>query len=211
MIGFLKTGVHTLPTMRLDAERLYLRPARPKDWKAWARLRAESRSFLVPWEPSWPVDALSRGAFVRRLRRQIAEWRQDEGYSFLMFLRADHAVVGGVSLSNVRRGVAQMATLGYWIGERFAHQGLMTEAVLTILDFGFRHLGLHRIEAACLPENRASKGLLLKTGFGEEGVGRAYLRINGAWRDHLLFAIVREEFEGMAGSRAARVADLVEP
>lgn len=194
MIGFLRTGAGPMPKVRLDGPRVFLRPPRARDWKAWAALRYESRDFLRPWEPSWPSDALTRGAFVRRIRRQAADWHADQAYSFLMFAQIDRALLGGLGLSNVRRGVAQMGSLGYWIGERHARQGYMTEGVLAVLAFAFRHLGLHRVEAVCLPTNEASRRLLAGAGFHEEGCARAYLRIDGQWRDHLFYGILREDF-----------------
>ena len=100
--------------------------------------------------------------------------------------------MGALTLSNVRRGVAQTATLGYWMGKPFARQGYMTGAVKLMLDVAFRHLWLHRIEAACLPSNQASIGLLGKCGFAPEGLARGYLKIAGEWRDHLLFARLAE-------------------
>ncbi len=183
-----------MPPVRLEGERVYLRPPRGRDWKAWARLRAESRDFLTPWEPAWPVDALSRGAFMRRLRRQVADWRRDEGYSFLIFDRATEELMGGIGLTNVRRGVAQCASIGYWIGRHHARRGYMTEAARAVLGFSFDQIGLHRIEAVCLPSNEPSKALLEALGFLLEGYARKYLRINGDWQDHLLYALLREEF-----------------
>lgn len=178
---------------RLKCGRVYLRPGRQNDWRAWATLRAESRDFLVPWEPSWSGDSLSRAAFRRRLRSHEAEWHRGTGYSFLLFRRDDDALLGGVTLSNVRRGVAQTASLGYWVGERYARQGYMTEALSAVLDFAFERLALHRIEAACLPANQASQALLRKIGFQEEGFSRQYLRINGRWQDHRLFAVLQSD------------------
>ena len=100
-------------------------------------------------------------------------------------------MLGALTLSNVRRGVAQMATLGYWIGAPFARQGYMTDALQALLPFAFDHLHLHRVEAACLPRNDASIALLRRAGFEQEGLARSYLKINGAWQDHLLFARLR--------------------
>jgi len=197
VIGFLKTGLQAMPSIRIDGERTYLRPLRARDWRAWASLRKESRAFLTPWEPAWPPDALSRAAYARRLRRQVQEWRADEGYSFLIFRADDDALVGGVGFSNVRRGVAQMASLGYWIGARHARQGLMTDAVVVATGFAFRQLGLHRIEAACLPDNVASRALLERVGFVEEGLARDYLKIDSRWRDHVLFGLLRTDLERM--------------
>ena len=155
---------------------------------------AFSYRFIATTVTSAVRDALTRQAFRRRIRAYETEWRDGTSFSFLVFRRNDEAVVlGGITLSNVRRGVAETASLGYWIGAGHAHQGYMTEALVCALDFAFERLGLHRIEAACLPNNAASKGLLLKAGFTQEGYTRRYLRINGDWRDHLLFAILRED------------------
>jgi [ribosomal protein S5]-alanine N-acetyltransferase len=180
-------------SIRLEGPRVFLLPPRMGDFKAWAALRDESNAFLTPWEPTWPHDALSRHAFRRRLKAYSQEWRQGTGFSFLVYRLSDSALMGGVTLSNVRRGVAQAASLGYWIGERFARQGFMSEAVSAVLEFAFEELALHRIEAACLPENDASRSLLLKVGFRQEGYARQYLRINGKWQDHLLFEILRDD------------------
>jgi [ribosomal protein S5]-alanine N-acetyltransferase len=171
----------------------FLRAPRDGDWGDWAALRATSRAFLVPWEPTWPADSLSRAAFRRRIRVIGAEWREDSGYTYFIFRRSGPALVGGVTLSNMRRGVAQTASLGYWVGAPFARQGLMTEALSVLLPYAFERLGLHRIEAACLPQNAASRGLLAKVGFIEEGYARGYLRINGEWRDHVLYGLLQAE------------------
>ncbi len=180
--------------LRLRRDRVYLRYPIQQDWRAWSALRADSQAFLAPWEPTWAHDALSRGAFRRRLRMYRTEMRQGGTHSFLIFRTADDALLGGITLSNLRRGVAQTATLGYWIGAVHARQGYVTEALGAVLEFAFRRLGLHRIEAACLPHNEASRRLLLKCGFQEEGFAREYLRINGSWQDHQLFAILRSKF-----------------
>ena len=179
--------------LRLERGRVYLRVPVHRDWRAWATLRAESRDFLAPWEPTWAYDALTRGAFRRRLKLYKAEMRQGVTYSFLIRRRADDVLLGGITLSNVRRGVAQSATLGYWIGAPYARQGYMTEALGAVLEFAFARLGLHRVEAACLPNNEASRRLLLHVGFREEGYARQYLRINGRWQDHQLFAVLRDD------------------
>ncbi len=181
---------------RLDAERVYLQPPRYRDWHAWAGLRARSREFLAPWEPSWASDALTHAAYRRAMRQSALEWHTDASYGFHIFRRADHAFLGGLALRHVRRGVAQAASLGYWVGAEFANQGFMGEAVGALVPFAFDRLGLHRVEAACLPRNEASRRLLLKQGFKDEGLARAYLRINGAWEDHVLFAMLAEDRRG---------------
>ncbi|MBV9523595.1 MAG: GNAT family N-acetyltransferase [Alphaproteobacteria bacterium] len=182
------------PPLRLVGERIILRAPERGDWQIWADLRGESRSFLTPWEPSWPSDALSRASFRRRIARYAMDWRTDQGYSLFLFRRADEAILGGIGLSHVRRGVAETASLGYWIGERHARQGYMSEALRLTLDFAFHKLRLHRVEAACLPTNVPSRALLRKVGFREEGYAEKYLCIDGKWQDHTLFALLREEW-----------------
>ena len=178
--------------LRLERNRVYLRFPVQRDWRNWAALRAESRDFLAPWEPTWAYDALTRGAFRRRLKMYKAEMRQGVTYSFLIFRRVDDVLLGGITLSNLRRGVAQSATLGYWIGSPHRNQGYMTDSLAAILEFAFSRIGLHRVEAACLPANEASRRLLLRSGFREEGYAREFLRISGRWQDHQLFAILRD-------------------
>lgn len=193
-IRLIPEGLLSPPAMRLDGERVYVRPPQPKDWKSWADVREASRDFLVPWEPTWPTDALTRDSFLRRVRRQAAEWREDEAYAFLVFEQGTGNVVGGVGLTNIRRGVAQMGTMGYWVGKAYARHGYTSEAARLVLGFAFGQLGLHRVEAACLPSNAPSRGLLEKVGFREEGYARAYLRIDGKWADHVLYAILRDDW-----------------
>ncbi len=193
---FFGGGLLNLPAVRLDGEFVYLRPPTVRDWSAWAELRALSRDFLTPWEPAWPPDCLSRTTFIRRLRRQASEWRDDAGYSFVTCEKETDLLVGGLGLGNIRRGVAQVATLGYWIGQPYARRGYTGAAVRLALNFAFNHLTLHRVEASCLPGNQASRGLLQKLGFTCEGLGRGYLRINGTWRDHLLFALLSDNWRG---------------
>ena len=181
---------------------VYLRPAEMRDYAPWAELRQSSRAFLTPWEPTWPPDDLTRAAFRRRVRRHAEELGRDEAYPFLLFLERDDRLVGGLTLGQVRRGVAQAATLGYWMGAPYAGRGLMARAARAAAHFAFATLRLHRVEAACLPENAASVRLLEGVGFHREGFARSYLRINGEWRDHLLFAMT--ETDPILSSRRPR-------
>ncbi len=183
---------------RLDGVQVYARPPMERDWQEYAELRAASRRFLEPWEPTWPSDALMRDAFVRRLRRYANDWRDDLAYNFLLFRKDGDRLVGGISLSNVRRGVAQAGSLGYWIGETYARRGYMSEGLNAMLGFAFHQLGLHRVEAACLPANEASQRLLLRCGFVREGYAKKFLKIRGEWQDHLLFALLAEQYRGGA-------------
>jgi len=175
---------------RLTSDRVFLRPPERGDYEAWASLRAGSRDFLSPWEPNWPPDALSRASFRARVACYAEDWRTDQAYNFFIFTR-DETLVGGIGLSNIRRGVSETASLGYWVGEPYARQGYMTSALPLVVDFAFERLGLHRLEAACLPSNIPSRSLLAKAAFQQEGYAREYLCIAGKWQDHLLFAILR--------------------
>jgi len=177
----------------LQGDGIFLRYPQMSDFAAWADLRHESREFLAPWEPIWAADELSRSAFRRRIRRYQREIRNDLAYPFFVFRKPDNLLMGGCTLSNVRRGVTQSAAIGYWIGERHSRHGHMYAALRTVLPFVFQVLALHRLEAACIPENEASRALLMKVGFREEGRARRYLQINGEWRDHVLFALLDDD------------------
>ena len=179
--------------LRIDGDSVMLRPPRASDYGAWSDLRRRSKAFLQPWEPIWPADDLSRSAFRRRLMAYQRDMDLGSGYAFLVFRKPDHILVGGITLSNIRRGVAQMGSVGYWVGEPFVRQGHTLAAVHALCGFGLGRLGLHRMEAACLPEHLPSMTLLERHGFQREGLARSYLKINGAWRDHVLYALVENE------------------
>jgi ribosomal-protein-alanine N-acetyltransferase len=170
-----------------------LRVPQASDFTEWAALRERSRAFLTPWEPTWPADDLTRSAFRRRVKRYAEDLRGDVAYAFLIFRSGDNAMVGGLTLANIRRGVAQAGSIGYWIGAPYARKGYMTAALRALMPFCFDTLRLHRVEAACIPTNTASIRLLEKTGFQREGYARAYLCINGMWQDHLLYARLKDD------------------
>lgn len=174
----------------LTGRKAILRPGRMEDFEAWAELRFESQAFLRPWEPEWPEDDLTRGAFRARIRRAAREISADEAYPLFIFRTADGRLVGGLTIGLIRRGVSQACTLGYWMGEPYAGRGFMSDAVRTASTFIFGELGLSRIEAACLPRNERSIRLLEHLGFQREGAAQGYLKINGAWEDHLLYALL---------------------
>ncbi|MCP5432403.1 MAG: GNAT family N-acetyltransferase [Alphaproteobacteria bacterium] len=177
----------------LQGEGVRLRPPAPRDYEAWVALRSESAASLQKYEPRWPADELTRFGFRRRLRSYQAEMKRGEGYAFLVFAGPEDVLVGGCNLSNVRRGSQLCATLGYWAGERHRNRGYITAAVKAISSFCFGTLGLHRVQAACLPDNEPSKSVLRKAGFREEGLARSYLKVDGNWRDHLLFGLVEDD------------------
>lgn len=192
-MSLLRSSAPISEHLRIDGRRVYLRPPIPGDYEKWSALREASRNFLTPWEPVWPADDLSRPSFRRRLKRYAQEMREDSGYALFIFRNEDNALIGGLTLSNVRRGVTQSCTLGYWMGEAFSGQGYMREAARCVVPFVFEQLGLHRLEAACVPNNEPSKAVLRHAGFQEEGLARRYLRINGVWQDHLLFALLESD------------------
>lgn len=176
----------------ITGETVRLRPPRLSDHADWARLRLESREYLQPWEPTWPDDDLGRAAFRRRLSIYAREMELGNAWPMFIFDREDQGLRGAVTLSNVRRGVASMGTLGYWIAQRYAGQGYATQAVRALCHYAFEQLKLHRIEAACVPANLASQKVLERSGFEMEGRARAYLKINGVWADHLLYGRISD-------------------
>ncbi len=182
--------------VRLVTERLVLRSPRHSDFRPWMDLRQISREFLAPWEPAWSSDHLTRKAFSDRVywaQRSVAD-----GNALPLFLirREDEALLGAVTLDNIRRGPAQAGTLGYWIGEPHALKGYMREAIDAVVHYSFAMLDLSRVEAACLPENVASRRVLEKAGFKYEGVAQSYLQIGGRWRNHVLYANLRPDRRG---------------
>jgi [ribosomal protein S5]-alanine N-acetyltransferase len=179
--------------MPIHGDGIYLRPAELRDYTQWSQLREQSRAFLTPWEPVWPSDDLTQQSFRYRVRRHTEEMARDEAYSFLIFRQQDDLLVGGLSFGYVRRGVSQSASLGYWMGAPYAGKGYMKRAVHAACLYGFDKQGLNRIDAACLPANEPSKRLLERVGFRHEGYARAYLNINGDWRDHLLFGLLSKD------------------
>lgn len=185
-------------TPELRDRDILLRGARNSDFAAWQSVRRQSWEFLKPFEPRWGEADLKKVVFDARLRRCRSEAKSGHEYSFLIFLcdGDDQVLVGGITLSNIRRRSAQMANLGYWMSAESAGNGIMTRAVGMLLPFVFNTLRLHRIQAACLPHNIASRCVLEKNGFREEGYAENYLQIDGAWQDHVLYALSRERYEG---------------
>ncbi len=183
------------PVPTIEGEGVYLRVPQMSDFPQWSELRGRSRAFLTPWEPAWSADDLSRSAFRRRMSRYARDMQADEAYPFLIF-RKDDVLLGGLTLSNVRRGVCQAAVLGYWMGMPFAGKGFMKAAVRALLPVAHDTLRLHRVEAACMPRNQPSIQLLRSCGFVNEGYARNYLCINGRWEDHLMFARLNTDLLG---------------
>jgi [ribosomal protein S5]-alanine N-acetyltransferase len=182
--------------VRIETERMTLRLPQHSDFRAWTALRAESRDFLIPWEPVWAEDHFTRKSFTNRVYWAARAERLGTALPVFLIRRSDEALVGALTLDNIRRGPAQSGTLGYWIGQRHARQGYMREAIRAMVHHAFAEMDLSRIEAACLPENVASRGVLEKSGFKYEGVAQSYLQINGRWRNHVLYACLRADRRG---------------
>ncbi|MFN3722664.1 MAG: GNAT family N-acetyltransferase [Paracoccaceae bacterium] len=181
---------------KLETERMTLRLPTHGDWRTWAELREDSAAFLTPWEPVWSADHLSRRAFTNRVYWAQRAEAQGTAVPFLLIRRQDQQLLGAITLDNIRRGPAQCGTIGYWVAEPFSRRGYMREAILAVVHHAFTTLDLSRVEAACLPENAASRGVLEKTGFKYEGVAQSYLQINGRWRNHVLYAALRADRRG---------------
>lgn len=182
--------------VKIETERLTLRPPGHSDFRSWAGLRYGSMEFLTPWEPAWAEDHLSRKSFSNRVY-----WAQKSingGNALPLFLvrREDQALLGAITLDNIRRGPAQAGTLGYWVAQQHARNGYMGEAIQAVVHHAFQQLDLSRIEAACLPENKPSRRVLEKTGFKYEGVAQSYLQIGGRWRSHVLYSCLRSDRRG---------------
>ncbi|MCC5974607.1 MAG: GNAT family N-acetyltransferase [Rubellimicrobium sp.] len=182
--------------IRLETERMVLRPPQHGDYRAWSALREDSAEFLKPWEPTWATDHLSRKSFTNRVywaQRSIAN-----GTALPLFLirRGDDMLLGAITLDNIRRGPAQAGTTGYWVGAPFARQGYMREAIMALVHHSFAVMDISRIEAGCLPENTPSRRLLESCGYKYEGVAQSYLQINGRWRNHVLYANLRLDRRG---------------
>lgn len=182
--------------VRLETERLTLRLPVHSDFRSWTELRSTSHEFLQPWEPSWAKDHLSRKAFTNRVywaQRSLAQMR---GVPLFLIRREDERLIGGITLDNIRQGPAKAGTLGYWVGQEHARHGYMREAISAVVHHAFTAMDLSRIEAACLPENAPSRGVLEKCGFKYEGVAQSYLQIDGRWRNHVLYANLRNDRRG---------------
>ena len=180
---------------KLSGERIFLRPPKRRDALKWQKLRLASKSFLVPWEPAWNASSCSRRSFIRYFKNSNYLANMDRAYSFLIFNIEDKSLLGGVNVGNVRRGVSQSASLGYWIGKQHSKKGYMKEALDVLIPSLFLDLQLNRIEAATLENNLASKNLLNKIGFRKEGKLRKYLKINGEWQDHDLYSLLEYDIK----------------
>lgn len=177
--------------------RVDLRPLKAVDWPAWSDVRQRSRDWLEPWEPLAEPGVVDPVGDANAFRARCGAWdRQrhfDAAYGFGIFL-LDGTFIGEVSLGSVQRGPFQSANVGYWIDQDHAGHGYMPEAVAVVLRLAFDELGLHRVEAAVVPRNTASRRVVEKLGLREEGTSQRYLKIRGVWEHHVRYAITVEEW-----------------
>ncbi|MBB4064456.1 GNAT family N-acetyltransferase [Gellertiella hungarica] len=179
--------------VELAGDRLYLRMPKISDYRAWQKVRGESRAFLQPWEPKWRPDELSGSAYRARINRYEQEYEAGQSIALFIFERESDELLGGITIGLIRRGVAQSCMIGYWMGERHAGRGHMSRTLDLVIPHIFGPLELHRIEAACIADNTRSIRLLEKAGFQQEGFLRGYLKINGEWRDHVMYALLESD------------------
>lgn len=180
--------------------RLSLRLPEHRDFREWAKLRHESKAFLSPWEPIWAADHLSRASFTNRVYWSQRAVKNGNAVPLFVFHKEAGQLVGAITLDNIRRGPSQMGTIGYWVGQQYARQGFMSEAIIAMVAHAFGALDLSRVESACLPDNVASRGVLEKAGFKYEGVAQSYIQINGRWRNHVLYAALRGDRRGRSSA-----------
>lgn len=188
---------------------LTLRPLRRGDRRAWEEQRAANRDWLTPWDATSPVPGAAPASFAQMVRWQHRQARAGTSYTWGMALDDDapgrDRLIGLLSLGGVQHGSVMSGAVGYWIDRRQAGRGLTPTAVAMATDWAFHGLGLHRVEVNIRPENTASLRVVEKLGLREEGLRRAYLHVDGAWRDHLSFAVTAEEVpEGLLPRWLAR-------
>ncbi len=194
-----------LGPLRVPAGVILLRPVRMRDGAQWSRIRLADRTHLEPWEPTAHADWVVRhtpAAWPPVCSSLRSEARRGRMLPFVIEL--DGRFCGQLTIGNVTHGALRSAWIGYWVSSSATGGGVATAAVALGLDHCFGPVGLHRVEATVRPENAASRAVLAKVGFREEGLLRRYLDIDGAWRDHLLVALTIEEISGSVTSALVR-------
>jgi ribosomal-protein-alanine N-acetyltransferase len=181
----------------LAGPRVELRPLKASDWDQWREVRVRSRDWLEPWEPFGEPGTADPVSDAEAFKARCGAWERqrhfDAAYGFGIFLRKGR-FIGEVSLGSVQRGPFQSASVGYWIDEAEAGRGYMPEAVMLVIRFAFEDLGLHRVEAAIVPRNKASRRVAEKIGLRDEGTSDRFLQIRGVWEDHVRYAITAEDW-----------------
>jgi [ribosomal protein S5]-alanine N-acetyltransferase len=182
-------------SLELAGRRIRLGTLVESDYEAWFEVRDRCRDWLIPWEPRSkgappaPEDALS---FATRCGMRERERQLGSGFGFGIFF--ENRLAGEITLSAIQRGPFQNGSIGYWVDQDLAGRGLVPEAVVVMMKFAFETLRLHRIEVAIIPRNRASRRVVEKLGMRSEGIALGFLEINGAWEDHVRYAMTAEEW-----------------
>lgn len=191
--------------LRVAGGTVRLRPIRMRDAAVWSRLRIADRQYLEPWEPSADIDWVARhgvSAWPTVCSALRAEARRGRLLPYVIEL--DGSFAGQLTIGNVTHGALRSAWIGYWVHSEVTGRGVATAALALGLDHAFGPVGLHRVEATVRPENAASRAVLAKVGFREEGLLQRYLDVDGAWRDHLLVAMTVEELSGSVAATLVR-------
>jgi ribosomal-protein-alanine N-acetyltransferase len=180
----------------LLGRRILLRPLRPDDFRTWQEVRGRNTEWLTKWEPSRPPGSPDvfndRSAFGLRCRARDREWQLGTGYGFGIFIGG--VFCGEVNLNSVQRGPFQNAYVGYWIDQEMAGNSYVPEAVVLVTRYAFDQLRLHRVQVSIVPRNIASRRVMEKLKFRDEGIAERYLEINGVWEDHVRYAMTFEEW-----------------
>ena len=181
--------------LRLQLGATAIRPTDPSDLDELLELRLANRDHTGPWEPSRDPGFYTRAGQGLELDLDAQAWAAGTAYAFAVLDAGEgDRLAGRVALANVVRGAWQNATLGYWIDGSRGSRGHATRAVRLVLAFAFEHAGLHRVQPAIIPRNARSSRVAEKAGFRREGRAARYLRINGVWEDHDIFALTAEEW-----------------
>ena len=185
---------------KINTKRCYLRLPQLRDYELWVNLRRKSEDFLEAWEPERDRNFYSLSSYKARVKWANQKFNEKKTIHAFIFRQEDDILIGAITLSHLKRGAAQSASIGYWLGEPYVKNGYMSEAVKAIIFQAFKNFELSRIEAATLPENQASRSLLESIGFKYEGVAQSYLQIAGRWRNHVLYSLLRDDRRGRCPS-----------
>jgi [ribosomal protein S5]-alanine N-acetyltransferase len=185
--------------MRLEDPPTAIRPTAPEDAREQLRLRLANRGHTGPWDPVRDDSFYTEAGQRLELDLDQRSWAAGSAYAFaILDLDASERLIGRVALSNVVRGPWQNATLGYWIDKDSLGRGHAPRAVRLVLRFAFEHAGLHRVQPAIIPRNHRSVRVAEKVGFRLEGRALRYLKSNGVWEDHDVYALTAEDWEAMS-------------
>lgn len=185
-------------------ESIYIRRLELDDAQSWLDLRRKNYDFRSQFIPMLPDRYSSLNEQRKVIEQVIENWEKGLGYGFGVFLSTHHQLIGRVNLNHVVRGAWDNCLIGYFIDQELNGRGYATEAVRQAVDFAFHQVGLHRVEAAVLPFNKASIRVLEKCGFRKEGYAKHYLKLNGKWEDHLIYAITQEDVNSKPINRSQK-------